>query len=71
MEHVRFFPDAAVNYAEENLLAGADRSGSDPSSTAVTFIREDDLRRTLSWTELTDHAYAFASFPAGERRPSG
>ncbi len=61
MEHARFFPDAAVNYAE-NLLAGADRSGSDPSSTAVTFIREDDVRRTLSWTELTDHAYAFAAF---------
>ncbi len=61
MEHTRFFPDAAVNYAE-NLLAGAGRSGADPNSTAVTFIREDDLRRTLSWAELTANAYAFAAF---------
>ena len=61
MEHTRFFPDAAVSYAE-NLLAGADRSGADPGSTAVTFIREDDVRRTLTWAELSDHAFAFAAF---------
>ncbi len=61
MEGTHFFPDAAVSYAE-NLLAGADRSGAGPGATAVTFIREDDVRRTLSWTELTDHAYAFAAF---------
>ena len=61
MEHTRFFPDAAVSYAE-NLLAGADRSGAGPDATAVTFIREDDVRRTLSWAELSDHAFAFAAF---------
>ncbi|MCZ3389739.1 MAG: acetoacetate--CoA ligase [Actinomycetia bacterium] len=61
MESTRFFPDAAVNYAE-NLLAGASQSGADSGGTAVTFIREDDIRRTLSWAELTDHAYAFAAF---------
>ncbi len=61
MEGTRFFPDAAVNYAE-NLLAGAGQSGVNAGGTAVTFIREDDVRRTLSWAELTDHAYAFAAF---------
>lgn len=61
MQHTRFFPEAAVNYAE-NLLAGADVAGTEASTTAVTFVREDDIRRTLSWAELTDQAYAFAAF---------
>ncbi|MCZ3387109.1 MAG: acetoacetate--CoA ligase [Actinomycetia bacterium] len=61
MPQTHFFPDAGVNYAE-NLLAGAGRSGASANATAVTFVREDDLRRTLSWTELTDHAFAFAAF---------
>ncbi|HEX5017642.1 MAG TPA: acetoacetate--CoA ligase [Actinomycetes bacterium] len=60
MESARFFPDAKVCYAE-NLLSGASRSGA-PDATAVTFIREDDVRRTLSWQELTDDAFAFAAF---------
>jgi acetoacetyl-CoA synthetase len=61
MEHARFFPDAAVCYAE-NLLAGSNTAGGGPASVAVTFIREDDIRRTLTWAELSDHAFAFAAF---------
>jgi acetoacetyl-CoA synthetase len=61
METARFFPDAAICYAE-NLLAGRERSGAAPDATAVTFVREDDARRTLSWRQLTDQAFAFAAF---------
>ena len=61
MEHAQFFPGAAFCYAE-NLLAGLDRSGASPNDTAVTFVREDDVRRVLSWQRLTDDAYAFAGF---------
>jgi acetoacetyl-CoA synthetase len=61
MEHTTFFTDAEVNYAE-NLLAGAHSAPAGPDATAVTFVREDDVRRSLTWTELTDHAHAFAAF---------
>ena len=61
MEHSQFFPGAGFCYAE-NLLAGLERSGASPSDTAVTFVREDDVRRVLSWQQLTDDAYAFAGF---------
>ncbi len=61
MEHTAFFPDAQVNYAE-NLLAGAIASPAGSSGTAVTFVREDDVRRSLTWGELIDHAYSFATF---------
>ncbi len=61
MEHTAFFPDAQVNYAE-NLLAGGATSPTGLGGTAVTFVREDDVRRSLTWDELTDHAYAFAGF---------
>jgi acetoacetyl-CoA synthetase len=61
MQGARFFPEAAFCYAE-NLLAGQQRSGAGPQGTAVTFVREDDVRRTLSWQQLTDDAYAFAAF---------
>lgn len=45
----RFFPSARLNYAE-NLLAGADRAGR--GEEAVISVREDGLRRTMSWAEL-------------------
>ncbi len=61
MEHARFFPDAAICYAE-NLLEGVTRSGASADTTAVTFVREDDVRRTLSWQQLSDDAFAFAAF---------
>jgi acetoacetyl-CoA synthetase len=44
-----FFPSARLNYAE-NLLAGGDRPGAD--AQAVVSVREDGLRRTLTWQEL-------------------
>jgi acetoacetyl-CoA synthetase len=44
-----FFPSARLNYAE-NLLAGAERPGTD--DVAVISVREDGLRRTLTWDEL-------------------
>ena len=47
----RFFPDAALNYAE-NLLAGGERDGA--AQTAIVAVREDGQRRTLSWNELSD-----------------
>jgi len=43
----RFFPDAAVNLAE-NLLVGP----SDDTLPAIVFEREDGQRRTLTWGQL-------------------
>jgi acetoacetyl-CoA synthetase len=61
METTRYLPDAQVCYAE-NLLTGGARAGLDLDAVAVTFVREDDVRRQLTWRELADHAYAFAAF---------
>ena len=61
MEGAQFFPGGAFCYAE-NLLAGLERSGASPSDTAVTFVREDDVRRVLSWRDLTEQSFAFAGF---------
>ncbi len=61
MESARFFPGARVCYGE-NLLHGVERAGVDAATTAVTFVREDDVRRTLTWAELEAQAYAFAGF---------
>jgi len=61
MEHSSFYPDAQICYAE-NLLTGAERAGISGEANAVTFVREDDVRRTLTWDELNDSAYAFAGF---------
>ena len=61
MEGAQFFADAGVCYAE-NLLAGLERSGGNPDAVAVTFVREDDARRILTWQQLTDDAFAFAAF---------
>ncbi|MFL6286978.1 MAG: AMP-binding protein, partial [Actinomycetes bacterium] len=61
MQGSRFFPDSAFCYAE-NLLAGLERSGGRADATAVTFVREDDVRRTRTWQQLSDDAYAFAAF---------
>ena len=41
----RFFPNATLSYAE-NALAR------DDDGDAISFVREDGLRRTLSWREL-------------------
>ncbi|MDZ7603678.1 MAG: AMP-binding protein, partial [Hoeflea sp.] len=46
MPGARFFPDAALNFAE-NLLT---RTGDEP---ALLFRAEDKLRRSMSWDELT------------------
>ncbi len=43
----RFFPEARLNFAE-NLLAGPP----DGEETAVQFLREDGVRRQLSWEQL-------------------
>jgi acetoacetyl-CoA synthetase len=61
MERALFFPDAAVNYAE-NLLAGAETAPAGSDGVAVTFVREDDVRRTLTWGDLSEQAFAFAAF---------
>ncbi len=46
MPGARFFPDAALNFAE-NLLS---RTGAEP---AILFRAEDKLRREMSWDELS------------------
>jgi acetoacetyl-CoA synthetase len=61
MESTQFFPDARVCYAE-NLLTGGSRSARGLDEVAVRFVREDDVRRELTWRELSDQAYAFAAF---------
>lgn len=61
MERTSFFPGATVNYAE-NLLAGAAAAPGGSDAVAVTFVREDDIRRTLTWAELSNQAFAFAAF---------
>ncbi|MEO8328735.1 MAG: acetoacetate--CoA ligase [Candidatus Nanopelagicales bacterium] len=57
----RYFPEARINYAE-NLLAGATRANGGDDSVAVTFVREDDVRRSLTWRELRTAAAQLAAF---------
>jgi acetoacetyl-CoA synthetase len=52
----RFFPDARLNFAE-NLLAGPP----DGEETAVHFLREDGVRRQLSWEQLRANVAATAA----------
>ncbi len=47
MREARFFPEAALNYAE-NMLRRKD------DALAVTFWGEDKIKRELSWWELND-----------------
>jgi acetoacetyl-CoA synthetase len=54
MPGARFFPDAALNFAENVLV----RDGSDP---AIIYRSEAGVSRTLSWCELRDEAAAFAA----------
>jgi acetoacetyl-CoA synthetase len=53
MPGARWFPDARLNFAE-NLLAGAPS----PDAIALIFVREDGLRRTLTFAELAREAGA-------------
>ncbi len=53
MPGARWFPDARLNFAE-NLLAGAPA----PDATALIFVREDGLRRALTFAELAREAGA-------------
>ncbi|HVQ89287.1 MAG TPA: AMP-binding protein, partial [Actinomycetes bacterium] len=61
MRSDRFFPNSRMNYAE-NLLAGVTRTADGDDSVAVTFVREDDVRRSLTWRELRSQAAALAAF---------
>ena len=61
MPNERFFPNARINYAE-NLLSGADRCSGGENAVAVSFVREDDVRRSLTWRELRQQAAAVAGF---------
>ena len=47
----RFFPDAALNLAENLLAGGAEREG---TSDAIVFRGEDGPTRRWSWNELRD-----------------
>lgn len=53
MPGARWFPDARLNFAE-NLLAGAPS----PEALALIFVREDGLRREISFSELAREAGA-------------
>lgn len=55
----KFFPAATLNVAA-NLLAGGDRPGA--NETAIVFVREDGVRRELSWEQLRADSLAFAAF---------
>jgi acetoacetyl-CoA synthetase len=44
-----WFPDGTLNYAEHALYPPA---GAGKDEVAVVFVREDGLRRTLTWREL-------------------
>jgi acetoacetyl-CoA synthetase len=61
MRESRFFPDVTANYAR-NLLRGQVRGAHSDASVAVQFVREDDVRRSLTWKELHEQAAAFAGF---------
>ena len=61
MREARFFPEATANYAR-NLLNGQARGNHSDASVAVQFVREDDVRRSLTWKELHEQAAAFAGF---------
>ena len=61
MRDSKFFPAATANYAR-NLLNGQTRGNHSDASVAVEFVREDDVRRSLTWKELHEQAAAFASF---------
>jgi acetoacetyl-CoA synthetase len=61
MRDARFFPEARLSYAE-NLLAGAGAPG---SATAVVSVREDGVRRTLTWDELRGQVAAAAAWLRG------
>ncbi len=53
----RFFPSARLNYAE-NLLAGGQREGA--REEAIVSVREDGVRRTLTWDQLREDVLRFA-----------
>lgn len=53
MPGAQWFPDARLNFAE-NLLAGAPS----PDAVALSFVREDGLRREWSFTQLAREAGA-------------
>ena len=61
MREAKFFPEASTNYAR-NLLLGQGRGEHSDDAVAIRFVREDNVRRSLSWRELRDQAAAFASF---------
>jgi acetoacetyl-CoA synthetase len=52
----RFFPGARLNFAE-NLLAGPP----DGEDVAIHFLREDGLRRQLTWEQLRSNVAAAAA----------
>jgi len=55
-----FFPGARLNFAE-NLLAGATLAPDGSTGCALAFVREDGVRRTMTWAQLTRAAHAFAA----------
>ncbi len=64
MPEERFFPNARINYAE-NLLSGATRCSAGEDGVAVSFVREDEVRRSLTWRELRQQAAAVAGYLRG------
>ena len=60
IRRTHFFPDARLNFAE-NLLAGARLAPDGATGTALVFVREDGVRRTMTWEQLTAAAHSFAA----------
>jgi acetoacetyl-CoA synthetase len=60
VREARFFPGAALNFAE-NLLGGVRHAPSGAAGDALVFVREDNVRRVLTWAQLSNAAHAFAS----------
>ncbi|HET6817164.1 MAG TPA: acetoacetate--CoA ligase [Mycobacteriales bacterium] len=60
MPGAQWFAGGRLNYAEHLLFPAVD--GFDPDTTAVVFVREDGLQRTLTWQELRAQTAAVRSW---------
>jgi len=57
MREAKFFPAATLNFAQ-NLLAGGDQPGA--AQDAIVYVREDGVRRSVTWDQLREDVLALA-----------
>ena len=64
----KFFPAALLNYTD-TMLNGGDRVGA--GDNALVFVREDGVRRELSWSQLRTDVAAMRSYLRSQGVKSG